>query len=297
MRAIVCLTDAIDPEERLEFLPGHGPANLDGLRRVMNRADSCALEEALSLKDRRGDVEVLALSMGPDSATGLLREALGQGADSAVRLWDEAFAASDALATARVLAAAVRALSADLVMCGERALDGESGLVGVQMAEMMGMPVVTGAVYVDVTDDCEAIADQRLERGSRRRVRCSLPALFTIEEGANRPRYARLRDRLRAKVATIPVWSLDGAALPPGLAGYAVSRTAVVRLSPPKPTTRGIFVPDSELSPEERLAQVLSGAAGLPAGGSGHRPGGPRSGSPAELAAEIAQFLAQGNYL
>ncbi|MDP3908833.1 MAG: electron transfer flavoprotein subunit beta/FixA family protein [Gemmatimonadales bacterium] len=296
MRVAVCVTSAVDPEERLEFLPGRGPSNLDGLRRELNRADACALEEALRLKDRRRDLEVFALGMGPASATDVLREALGQGADGAVRLWDEAFAGSDALATAGLLARAARALRADVVICGERAMDGETGQVGIYMAEVLDLPVVTGVVRLEVTDDCEAIADQRLERGLRRRVRCRLPALFTVEEGANRPRYPRLRSRLRAKHAAIPVWGVSELGLEPDAVGQAASRTAVIRLSPPKPTTKGIFVPDRELSAEERLAQILSGGFDQrPAGG--QRPAGPLAGSPADQAREIARFLADGKHL
>jgi electron transfer flavoprotein beta subunit len=297
MRAVVCLTSAVDSEERLEFVPGRGASNLEAFRRELSRADACALEQALRLKGARADLEVVGVTMGSEAADDVPREAIGQGADEVLRLWDDALENADAHATALILAAAARRLGADLVLCGDHAADGATGQVAGQMAEMLGWPLVANIVRLEVTAEAEAVAEQRLERGVRQRVRCALPALFTLQEGAVQPRYPRLRNRLRAKSAVVPTCGLDDLSLDAAAIRETKSRTAVLRVSPPKPTSKGIFTPDAELSPEERLAQILAGGFEQRQPAAEEQATGPLAGSPVEQAREIARFLAEGRFL
>ncbi len=295
MRALVCLTGIVDPEERLEFVPGHGATKIEALRRTMNPADACALEQALRLKDRDPDMPVVALTMGANASDDVLREALGQGADTALRFWHDALDGADAAETAQALAATARMRQADLVLCGERAADGDTGQVPVRVAAILGWPFVAGVIRLEVTADGEAIAEQRLERGLRQRVCCKLPAVITVAAGANRPRYPRLRNRLRAKNAPVTVWGESELSINASETGTAPARTTVLRVSPPKPTSKGIFTPDAELSPEERLAQILSG--GIDQRSAADQPKGPLTGSPEQQAKKIARFLVDGKFL
>ena len=123
----------------------------EGAARVTNPADESALELGLCLRDAAGG-RVTVLTMGPKPAESMLREALSRGADEAVLLCDPAFAGADTLATARTLAAAAQYLGGfDLILCGRRAADGETGQVGPMLAALMNLPCVTNALEAQVT--------------------------------------------------------------------------------------------------------------------------------------------------
>ncbi|MEE9279635.1 MAG: electron transfer flavoprotein subunit beta/FixA family protein [Myxococcota bacterium] len=292
MRIVVCLGRAVDPDESLELRSGVERLDAEKLVYWLNAADACALEQALRLKERRPHSEVFVLSMTPPRGSPVLRNALSLGADAAIRLWDARFEGSDSLATARILAAAIRRLGTDLILCGDRATDGNTGQVALQLAELLGWPAIPGALDLDALDDGELRAQRKLDRGLRCTVRCSLPALFTVEPGTSRPRYPRLRDRLRAEAASIPTWGLDDLGLKAQEVGERGSRTRVVGVSRPKPSTKGMFIPDADLSPEERWEQIVSGG-GVP----GQAQSGPAGGSPQDQVAQIVGFLERGGYL
>ena len=153
---------------------------------ITNPADLCALEAALTLKDKLG-AEVVVVSGGPARAGDALRDAWARGADRAIHLSDKAFAGADGFVAARILAKAVDKLgNVDLVLCGDKALD-TGGEVGPRLAEALGWPQVLDALDVTVTDGrARAIKPNgagfvALEVG--------LPALVTVAAGANQPRY------------------------------------------------------------------------------------------------------------
>jgi len=289
MKVVVCVARVVDTSEPLPVRSGKAALEEEGLRHVLNPADQHALEEGLRLKDRFPECNVTAISMGPPESESVLRRCLALGADEAVLLWDEAFRDSDTLATARILAAAIRQVGADVVLCGKRASDGDTGQVGAQLAELLDLPAVTGVVQLEVRDG-EALVHRRLERGRRAVLRCPLPALFAVEEGINRPRYPRLRVLLWSLRAEIPRRGLAELALRPDQVGEAGSCARVVNLSPPKPITKGLVIPDSSLSPEERWQQIISG-------GMEERHGDVIQGPPDTVAERLLQFLAQNNFV
>ncbi len=289
MKIVVCVARVVDTSEPLPVRLGKADLEEEGVRRVLNPADQHALEEGLRLKDRFADSSVTAISMGPPESESVLRRCLAHGADEALLLWDEAFRGSDSLATARILAAAIRRVGADVVLCGKRASDGDTGQVGAQLAELLGLPAVTGVVRLEMRDS-EALVHRRLERGRREVLRCPLPALFAVEERINRPRYPRLRAVLASLGAEVPRHGLADLGLRPEETGEAGSCAQVVNLSPPKPITRGLFIPDSSLSPEDRWQQVISG-------GVEERHGDVIQGPPDSVAERLLEFLTQNNFV
>jgi electron transfer flavoprotein beta subunit len=289
MKVVVCVARVVDTIEPLPVRTGKAALEEDGLRHFLNPADEYALEEGLRLKDRFPDGSVTAISMGPPQSEPVLRRCLALGADQALLLWDEAFRGSDTLATARILAAAIRQVGADVVLCGKRASDGDTGQVGAQLAELLDLPAVTGVVQLEVGDS-EALVHRRLERGRREVLRCPLPALFAVEEGINRPRYPRLRVLLASLKAEIPRRGLADLGLCPDEAGEAGSCAHVAKLSPPKPITRGLFIPDSSLSPEERWQQIISG-------GVEERHGDVIQEPPDSVAERLLQFLTRNKFV
>ena len=292
MKVVVCVArvvDTIESSEALPVMPGQAALEEEGLRHMLNPADDYALEEGLRLKDSFPDSDVTAISMGPPESESVLRRCLALGADEALLLWDDAFRGSDTLATARILAAAVRQTGADVVLCGKRASDGDTGQVGAQLAELLDLPAVTSVLRLEVSNG-EALVHRRLERGRREVLRCPLPALFAVEEGINRPRYPKLRVFLRSRAAEIPRRGLADLGLRPDEVGEVGSCAQVVNLSPPKPITKGLFIPDSSLSPEERWEQIVSG-------GMEERHGDIIQGPPDTVAEQLLKFLTENNFV
>jgi electron transfer flavoprotein beta subunit len=161
--------------------------------------------------------------------------------------------------------------------------------VGGQLAELLDLPAITSVVRLEVTDS-EAFVHRRLVRGRREVLRCPLPAVFAVEEGINRPRYPKLRVLLRSLRVEVPHRGLAELGLRPEEVGEAGSCTHVLKLSPPKPITRGLFIPDSSLSPEERWQQIISG-------GVEERDGDVIQGSPDTVAERLLQFMTENNFV
>jgi electron transfer flavoprotein beta subunit len=272
---------------------GRGASSVDeaSLAHVLNQADACAIEAALRLRDARPGSRVAAISMGPSYQEDALRDAIAQGVDEVVRLWDDAFARSDCLGTARTLAAAAARLGADVIVCGELSPDGGSGLVGIQLAELLGWPMVDGVATVGFTAEGEGLLTERRTSGGYRTVeRTPLPALVTVGVGANVPRYPILRVKLRARSAPVPCWGMAELGLAPAQVGEAGSALRTVALRRPPPDFRGLVDPSSDLPPEERWMMAISG-------GVRERETALIEGSPDELAERFVRHLEQGSYV
>ncbi len=171
----------------------------------MNDPDSYALEEALRLKEARGG-EVVVFTLGPERATQTIKEALAKGADRAVHILDPDFYRLDPLATARSLAAAVRAENPDLVLTGLQSDDHGFGQTGVLLAGLLGLPHATLIVQIEVQDG-QLRLKRELEAGWFQWLELPLPAVLTIQSGINRPRYATLKGIMAARkkeIRTIP---------------------------------------------------------------------------------------------
>lgn len=291
LKIAVCITQVIDIEEPLEVEKGACSIDEGSLSHVLNQADACAIEAALKLRDARPGSRVTAISMGPSFQEDALREAIAQGVDEVVRLWDEAFLGSDCLATAVILAAAVGRVGADIVVCGERALDGASGQVGAQLAELLKIPVVDGIATARITAEGGSLLTERRTGGGFRTVeRTPLPALITVGVGANIPRYPTLRARLQARSAPIPRWGMAELGLTPAQVGEAGSALRTVALRRPPPDLRGLVDPSSDLPAEERWMMAISG-------GVREREGALVEGSPDKLAERLVRYLEQGLYI
>ena len=224
MRILVCMKQVPDTGE--VKLSTDFSLERDFVAQVMNPADESALELALELRDLHGG-EVVALTMGPERAESMLREAIARGADRAVLMTDRAFAGADTLITAECLCAAVRALGRfDLILCGRRAADGETGQVGPMLAAMMDMPCAANTTEVCLNGET-LCATQLTEKGeifwSMR-----LPALVTLCEWSyplRLPTIAGLRKARDAQVERLTARSLDI-----GRCGLKASPTRVVRI-------------------------------------------------------------------
>ena len=146
MKIIVCIKQVPNTTE-IKIDPVTNTLKRDGVPSIINPDDKAAIEAALQLKEQCG-ATVTILTMGPPQAEKALREALAMGADEAFLLTDRAFGGSDTLATSTIIAAAVKKLQPDLVLCGRQAIDGDTAQVGPQIAEHMGIPQITYAAGI-----------------------------------------------------------------------------------------------------------------------------------------------------
>jgi electron transfer flavoprotein beta subunit len=168
----------------------------EGVDGGLDPGDEHGVEAALQLAEQTGG-EVTVISMGPEPAVGAVRRALSMGAHRGVLITDDALKGADVLATARVLAAAVKRQEFDLVLAGVESTDGYTGTLPSAVAELLGIPSATFARHIDHKDG--SIRIERQTEAGFDVVECPLPALVTLTAGANEPRYPTLKGIMQAK--------------------------------------------------------------------------------------------------
>jgi electron transfer flavoprotein beta subunit len=200
---IVCVKQIPDPA-----LPGELDPSTNTLKRegklILDESDSYGVEMALQLVDTAGEGEVSLISMAPNGEVSGLRTALAMGAAKAVLVSDPELAGSDALTTAKVLAAAAkRAGEADLVLAGTESSDGYTGTVPEQMAEVLGLPSVTFAKSVTV--DGGTVKVNRQTEAGYDEVECPMPAVVSVTAGVVEPRYPSFKGIMAAKSKPVDI--------------------------------------------------------------------------------------------
>jgi electron transfer flavoprotein beta subunit len=176
-----------------DAMKADGTVNRSALPAIFNPEDLHALEQALRVKDRIEDAEIIILTMGPPRAAEVIREALYRGATSGYLVTDRKFAGSDTLATSYALSLAVRKLEPHLVIAGRQAIDGDTAQVGPQVAEKLNIPQVTYCEDILEVNEGHLSIKRRLERGVEV-VKSTTPLLITVHSSAPacRPRHAKL---------------------------------------------------------------------------------------------------------
>jgi electron transfer flavoprotein beta subunit len=172
---------------------------------VLDPGDEYGIEEGLQLKEKHGG-EVVLLSMGPEKARDAIRKGLSMGADRGILVTDPELAGSDALQTARVLAAALKAEEPDLVLCATESYDGSTGMVPPMLAELLDVPQLTFAKEVVVEGD--KVTVHRQTEDGYQVVEGSTPCLITVTAGIAEPRYASLKGIMAARSKEVKVLSL-----------------------------------------------------------------------------------------
>ena len=177
----------------------------DGVPNEVNPYDVLGLSLAARLKAERG-AEVVVITMGPPQARDALVQAMAMGADRAVHLNDRAFAGSDTLATSRALALALGRENPDLIICGRNSTDAETGQVGPEVAEMLGIPQITAVSKLDLDPSRGSITATRLTDEGHQDLSCDLPVLVTVTDGVAEETYPR-REQMEA-AQSLPVEEL-----------------------------------------------------------------------------------------
>ena len=188
MKAIVCVKQVPDTSGKVAVNPD-GTLDRASMQTIINPDDLNAVEAALALKDELG-CKVVAFTMGPPPAEGMLRELLARGADKAVLVSGREFGGSDTFATSQILAAAVNKIGVgpeDVVFCGRQAIDGDTAQVGPQIAEKLHLPQVTYAG--EIKKDGNTLTVKRMLEDGYMTVKVSTPCMITCIKELNQPRY------------------------------------------------------------------------------------------------------------
>jgi electron transfer flavoprotein beta subunit len=206
---------------------------------IVNPLDLYALEAALCIKDADPTTSILALSMGPAHADTALREALAMGCDEAALITGREFGGADTWATARTLSAALVKLgSFDLILCGEKATDGDTGQVGPEVAAFLRLPVISyvGALALKKSGSGLEIRAERVLEDGTQVVGCGTPVVLTCCKAIGEPRLPLLSGKRRAREAIVRRMGIEDLGLLPEEIGSKGSPTRVVKVGRPKLT-------------------------------------------------------------
>jgi electron transfer flavoprotein beta subunit len=204
MNVVVCVKQIPDPAAPQSFDSSNYLDRSGKL--ILDEADTYGVEMALQLVDKAGDGEVTVVSMGSGADLAGVRNALAMGAAKAVIVSDDSLRGTDALGTAKVLAAAIRRVSPDLVLAATESSDGYTGTTPVQLAELLGMPSITFAKSVTINGSTVEV-NRQTESGYDE-VSAPLPAVITVTAGVVEPRYASFKGIMAAKSKPVEVLSV-----------------------------------------------------------------------------------------
>jgi electron transfer flavoprotein beta subunit len=255
MEIIVLVKQVPDTESLIEIAGDGVSIKTQDIKWVMNPYDEIAVEEALQIRESQGGA-VTIISMGGQKAVETIRTALAMGADKGVHINDPAAEGSDALATAKILAAAVKENPFDLIIAGHRAVDEDNYQVAAGVAELLDIPQISMVVKAELLDG--KIQCVRTIEGGTVSVEASLPALFTTQRGLNEPRYASLPGIMKAKKKPVDVKTIADLGVDPAMVGGKNRKVKVKALNfPPERQAVKMIAGESAQEKAAELVRVL----------------------------------------
>ncbi len=239
MLNIIVLVKQVPDIEKVRFDVETGRIDRSSAPAEINPFDLNAIEAAVQIKEKVGGF-ITALSMGPMQAVSSLRDAIARGVDDAILLEDRRFAGADTLATSHTLAAAVRKIgSYDIILCGEKTVDGDTGQVGAEVAELLEIPHVYYASRIVNVSEKSIIVVSETEDASYT-LESGYPVLISVTRDVNKPRLPTLKSKMKAMKSEVKIWRAEDLAgfLELDKAGYAGSPTWVQKVVVQKEKTR-----------------------------------------------------------
>jgi electron transfer flavoprotein beta subunit len=246
---VACIKQGPNTDTTIRVKPDGSGIDETGIEWIMNPYDEFGVEEALRMKEKFGG-EVTIVSLGPARAMTAIRTALAMGADRAIYINDPVFNGADAYMTAKALTTVIKTIPYDIIFCGQRAIDDDSGQVGAILAALLDIPQVTVATKVDVEGN--SIKVVRPVEGAQLLIESPLPCVVTAHKGLNEPRFASLPGIMKAR--NKPVEVRDAAAL-----GVSMDvKAEVLRIMPPPARLPGkIISGDDPAAKARELAKLL----------------------------------------
>ncbi len=253
MDIVVLLKQVPDTETLIQIAADNTSIKTQDVKWVINPYDEFAVEEALRIKEAQGGGKVTILTVGPERAVESIRTALAMGADEGVVVDDPAAEGGDALGTAKVLAAALRQISYDLIVAGMRAVDDDCYQVPAAVAAFLGIAQVSMVIQEEIQGD--KIVCERTVEGGTMVVEAQLPALLTTQKGINEPRYASLPGIMKAKKKPLAKKTLADLGINPSEVGEAGAKCRVMSLSFPPERSPGRIIEGE--TPEAKAAELV----------------------------------------
>lgn len=253
MNVAVCVKQIPDPVNPSALEPDTWTLSRKG-ELMLDDSDSYGVEMALQLVEKAGGGEVTLVSMVPDGQSKGLRQALAMGADKAILVSDPALAGSDALGTAKVLAAAITRAAPDLILTATESTDGYTGTIPAQVAELLGFPSVTFAKHVEVEGDTLHV--QRQTEAGYDEVTCPLPAVVSVTAGVVEPRYPSFKGIMAAKSKPLEELTVADLGLDAASVGAAGGRQEIVAVEAAEARKAGEIVVDEGDAHEKVIAYL-----------------------------------------
>ncbi|PRB70412.1 electron transfer flavoprotein subunit beta/FixA family protein [Arthrobacter sp. MYb213] len=251
MKIAVLIKQVPDTEEPRK-LAASGHLDRNEAELIADEITERALEVALKVKDGDKKTEIIAVTLGPGSATDALRKALSLGADSAMHIQDESLAGSDAVSTARALAEALRKIDADAILAGGESTDGRGGVVPAMVAELLGLPFAGPLAAVDF--EGSKVTGQRPVAGGNQQVSVGLPAVLTVTESVGEARFPKFKGIMTAKRK--PINAEDAASL--GLTVDHATGNRVLSSAVRPPRSSGQIIQDEGDAVQRLIAYLES---------------------------------------
>src|SRR5947207_11786762 len=242
MNIVVLVKQVPDSGAERSLRPDDRTVDRGSANNVLNEMDEYAVEEALKLQEAHGG-EVTVLTMGPEQAVESIRKALQMGPDKAVHIVDDALHGSCAVTTSKVLAAALRTLNPDLVLAGAESTDGRVQVMPQMLAERLGIAALTGARKLTV-DGGTLTVERQTDEGYEV-VTASTPALVSVWDTINEPRYPSFKGIMAAKKKPVETRTLADLGIAPGEVGLTGASSVVVEHGKRPPRQGGNKVVDS----------------------------------------------------
>lgn len=240
LKIIVCIKQVPGIME-IKINPDTNTLIREGIENIINPFDTYAIEEGVSLKEKltasQGsslEVEVIAISMGPPHSEVILREAISLGIDNAILLSDKAFAGSDTWATAYTLSKAIKKIEgAKVIILGKQTLDGDTGQVGPELAQILNIPFIGYASKIIEISSSKMVI-KRLMEDRYETFEVRLPAAISVGKDINIPRVPSLRGKMKSKSIAIPVWGIEQIDTNEKECGLNGSYTQVIKIFTPE---------------------------------------------------------------
>lgn len=249
MKIAICVKQV--PDSWAEKKMANGVLDRDSVDAVLNDLDEYAIEEALRIVEPLNEGKetpehsITLISMGPDRATEAIRKGLSMGADSGVLVADPALAGSDAIATSRVLAEVIKAGGFDLVFCGTESTDARMSVVPAMLAERLGWAQLTFAGSVKVDAAASKVEIARMTESGVETMSANFPAVVSVIEKINEPRYPSFKGIMAAKKKVIETKSLSDIGLAASEVGTTGAWSAVVDAQARPPREKGVKLEDA----------------------------------------------------
>jgi electron transfer flavoprotein beta subunit len=254
MRILLCVKQTFDTEAKIKPTGDGRSVERGGITLVLNPFDEYAVEEALQIKERLGDVETVALTVGPPSALEAIHTCYAMGVDEGAHVTGDDLVELDPFVTAELLAAAVGKLGDfDIVFCGRSAVDDEAQAVPAYLAEKLGLPIVPSITKLEVDASSRFVVATHDVEGGKETLKVPFPAVLTAQKGLNEPRYPSILGIRKAKKRDAQTF------MPANLSVELAAKTVTTKIELPAKRQAGQIIEGDAAAAAKKLAEIISG--------------------------------------